>query len=134
MRLPKINQENVYIFIPYKVAKVIEMMIKKMGYKSNSIEDGIYVLDYLKNADNCDAILMDCKMPKVDGYTATKYVRAWEKDFNRKRVPIIAVTAHTGKTEEQKCLDSGMDDYLSKPLALNSLKEKIDYWTIEKAL
>jgi PAS domain S-box-containing protein len=106
---------------------ILEMMIKKMGYKSKSVEDGIYVLDYLKNNNECNAILMDCKMPQVDGYTATKKIREWEKDLN-KRIPIIAVTAHIGEEERQKCLDSGMNDYLSKPVALNSLKEKIDYW------
>ena len=83
-----------------------------------------------------DLVLMDCQMPVMDGYEATKQQREMERQNegampdsnNRKHLTIIALTAHTMPGERQVCLDTGMDDYLAKPFSLNGLGEVLSRW------
>jgi CheY-like chemotaxis protein len=72
------------------------------------------------------AILMDCQMPIVDGYEATREIR--RRQGSSRRTPIIALTASAMKSDPQRCLAAGMDDYLSKPLSLRSLETMLDLW------
>ena len=69
------------------------------------------------------AILMDCQMPNLDGYEATRRIRRSESSYCA--LPILAVTAHASASDHQRCLESGMDDYLAKPYRLNDLREKL---------
>lgn len=73
-----------------------------------------------------DAILMDCRMPGVDGFLCTEKIRALKSA--QTEVPIIAVTGQTGPQARQKCLDAGMDDYLAKPFTLEQLHAKLARW------
>ena len=73
-----------------------------------------------------DIILMDCQMPQMDGYTATREIRKLEKDQGR--IPIIAMTANAMPGDKEKCLESGMDDFLSKPVDTAKLKTAIHLW------
>ncbi len=75
-------------------------------------------------------ILMDISMPEMNGYEATDKIRAFEKDGRSERTPIIAVTAHTLKGDRERCLEAGMDDYLSKPLTISSLHKKLEEWGV----
>ncbi len=75
-------------------------------------------------------ILMDVSMPEMNGYEATDKIRDLEKQHGLVKTPIIAVTAHTLKGDRERCLDAGMDDYLSKPLTISSLYEKLENWGI----
>jgi two-component system, sensor histidine kinase and response regulator len=77
-----------------------------------------------------DLILMDCQMPKMDGYEATKKIRALEKG-NKTQVPIIAITAHASIDERDKSLGAGMNDLLAKPYGINDIVEKISFWLAE---
>ena len=65
---------------------------------------------------------MDCQMPNVDGYEATGRIREGHAGDENKKIPIVALTAHAMDSEKQKCLDAGMDEYLTKPVDLASLK------------
>ena len=71
-------------------------------------------------------ILMDVSMPEMNGYEATRAIRAGEA--NGQRIPILGVTAHALKGDREKCLDAGMDDYLSKPISPDRLSAKISGW------
>ena len=73
-------------------------------------------------------ILMDIHMPDIDGYEATRLIRRWEKKNNIKPTPIIAMTANALKGDREKCLETGMDDYLAKPVSREKLLEKVEMW------
>jgi signal transduction histidine kinase/DNA-binding response OmpR family regulator len=80
-----------------------------------------------------DVILMDCQMPDIDGYEATRRIRAWEErqspDGRRRRIPIIALTANAMRGSREACLNAGMDDFISKPFNRTALKEMLERWT-----
>ena len=75
-------------------------------------------------------ILMDISMPEMNGWEATAEIRAIESSQNLPRTPIIAVTAHAMKSDKAECLENDMDDYLSKPLSIKALKEKLIHWGV----
>ncbi len=107
--------------------KVNQMVIKKTFSDWNTsvdiAENGVKVLEALRENDY-DIILMDIQMPEMDGYTAVKNIRS-EFDEPKKSIPIMAMTAHASPIEKQKCLDAGMQDYISKPFDPYTLKKKI---------
>jgi HPt (histidine-containing phosphotransfer) domain-containing protein len=76
-----------------------------------------------------DLVLMDCEMPVMDGYAATKAIRDWESDLvEHVSIPIVALTAHALSGDRQHCLISGMDDYLCKPFSMNDLRSVLAQW------
>ncbi|MES9814287.1 MAG: response regulator [Candidatus Thiodiazotropha sp.] len=82
----------------------------------------------LKTDETCGLVLMDCQMPEMDGYEATRIWRDREKRHDKKRVPIIALTANALEGDRERCLAAGMDDYLSKPYTKEVLREKLLTW------
>ena len=108
--------------------KVCERYLKSLGCKVDAVDDGISALFRLKDSPcEYDVVLMDCQMPRMDGYATTVEIR--KLDSEAKHVPIIATTAHVGDGEREKCIAAGMDDYLPKPLNLDNLAEKISHWS-----
>ena len=77
-------------------------------------------------------IFMDCQMPEMDGYEATKAIRAGKSGDANKDVTIVAMTANAMEGDKEHCIEMGMDDYLSKPIEPNLLLEKLQYWLLEK--
>jgi len=101
--------------------------LESLGLKVDITNDGLDALDTLKNTDNktYTCILMDCLMPNMDGYTTTHEIRNGAAGEKYKTIPIIAMTANAMKGDKEKCLEVGMDDYLSKPIVNESLIEKL---------
>ena len=104
---------------------VIETMLSKRGFAVDLANDGSEALAKLAH-DTYAAVFMDCQMPNLDGYAATGRIRAQEA--GGERLPVIAMTAHAMKGDREKCLDAGMDDYLSKPLRPAALDEVLERW------
>jgi two-component system, sensor histidine kinase and response regulator len=101
--------------------KVTVAMLDRLGHRSILASDGTEAVAKWSEA-NFDLILMDVQMPKVDGLDATRRIRALEKES---RIPIIAMTAHAMSGDRERCLEAGMDDYVSKPVTRSALQEAL---------
>jgi len=110
---------------------VIKAYLKSFPYKIEVAENGLIGLEKYM-AESFDLVLMDMQMPVMDGYTATRKLREWEKKQDRKQTPVIALTAHALKEDRQKCLDAGCSEYLSKPIKKAVLIKILESLTPEK--
>lgn len=106
-------------------AILVEHQLHDLGYRTTRAASGLEVLTALEQS-SYDVVLMDCQMPEMDGYEATERIR--QQGDEASGVPIIAITAHALEGERQKCLQAGMDDYLSKPFTQQQLAEKLKRW------
>lgn len=113
---------------------VSRKILERMGCTVDVVETGEDVLKAIAEK-SYDLILMDCQMPKMDGYTATAHIRSAEKDngSGSTHIPIIALTAHAMEGDQAKCLAAGMDDYLSKPFTQAQLQSTLERWLPESA-
>jgi len=112
---------------------VAQKLIAQMDLICESAGDGERALERMA-AGNLDLVLMDCQMPVKDGYTATREWRDYENAHRLPRLPIIAMTANAMAGDRQRCLDAGMDDYLSKPVDRSQLEETLKRWLQRGAL
>jgi CheY-like chemotaxis protein/HPt (histidine-containing phosphotransfer) domain-containing protein len=111
--------------------RVALMMVQKRGYDVDVVSNGFEALEMTaRNA--YDLVLMDCQMPKLDGFSATGQLRV--REGSGRRTPVIAMTANAGPGAREKCLTAGMDDYLSKPIAAEELDRVLRRWAPRKAL
>jgi len=103
-------------------------ILTKFGFVGLTIaENGARALEALETSPY-DIVLMDIQMPEMDGHTATRKIRKIESESDKKRVPIIAMTAHAMKKDQDKCIAAGMDDYVSKPIDPKTLLEVLEKW------
>ena len=100
-------------------------MLERLELKACIVNHGVEALERL-NEKTFHLILMDCHMPIMDGYATTRNIRKEKSAYNN--IPIIAMTANVDDSARQRCLESGMSDYLSKPLQLESLRLKLKFW------
>jgi len=102
--------------------EVIRGFMGELGHEINIVDNGIRAVhDYQQHGDEYDLILMDCSMPEMDGFEATRTIRQFEKSRKKDPALIVALTAHAFSEHRQQCLDAGMDDHLSKPITLKNL-------------
>jgi CheY-like chemotaxis protein len=107
--------------------KVASKILTKSGYQVDVVENGRLALDILKK-NPYDLILMDIQMPEMDGLEATRRIRQTDSGVLNNNIPIIAVTANAMNTDQQQCLEHGMNDYLTKPINPAKLLEVIAQW------
>jgi CheY-like chemotaxis protein len=98
--------------------RVIQAILAREGHLSTVVSDGRDAVEAARQ-NAFDLILMDVQMPSMDGFEATAALRAAE---NGRHTPIVAMTAHAMKGDQQRCLEAGMDDYLTKPIVLENLR------------
>lgn len=109
--------------------QLIELYLKKLPYTIDIAQNGEEAVDKFKT-NKYDIVLMDIQMPVMDGYMATKIIRKWESDKQLISTPIIALTAHAFKEDEQKSLDAGCTGHLSKPIHKTTLIEALDKYIL----
>ena len=105
---------------------IIWRQLSLLGYACEMVKDGKQALAAWRGSDYA-LLLTDCQMPSIDGFELTKKIRAEEASSNRRSV-IIAFTANAMKGEAERCLAAGMDDYISKPVSINELRDKLRQW------
>ena len=101
--------------------------LEKLGYTVRAVSNGAEATEVVKEGVY-DLILMDCQMPVKDGFIATREIRRMEAANVRRRTPIIGLTANAMKGDDQKCLEAGMDAYLSKPVKMARIAEVLKFW------
>jgi signal transduction histidine kinase/ActR/RegA family two-component response regulator len=108
--------------------QVVSVILGKRGFQVESAINGREALTIMTNPNRPALVLMDCQMPEMDGFQATARIREWEKQNGMPRVPIVALTAGVFDDDKQRCTDSGMDDFLAKPLDIDRLDAALEKW------
>ncbi len=117
---------NILVAEDNKINQIVaKKMLEKHGYTNiDIVEDGESVIESY-NTEKYDVIIMDCQMPILSGYEAAQRIRKIEEGKNSKHIAIIALTANAMKGDKDKCISSGMDDYITKPINPEALEQII---------
>ena len=119
--------------------QLAQMMLERLGHRIDVAQNGLEAVEAVKQI-SYDLIFMDCHMPEMDGYDATRAIRKWENERTEaerpsktpahlsSRTPIVAMTANAMKGDQEKCLAAGMDDYMSKPIKHEELAILMAKW------
>lgn len=107
--------------------KVALNILKKLGFNADVVSNGREAVASLAETPY-DMVLMDCQMPEMDGYEATAHIRDPGSEVLNHNIPIVAMTAHAMKGDQEKCMKAGMDDYLTKPVLLRHLSDMLGKW------
>jgi PAS domain S-box-containing protein len=107
---------------------VIGSLLTREGVAFTCVENGEIALAAIMDGAQPDLVLVDCQMPVMDGYTATKKIREWELAHGKSRLPIVALTADAFEEDRKRCIAVGMDDFLAKPLDFAQLNSILKKW------
>ena len=116
--------------------KLAKLMLTKAGYHVEIADNGEEAVQrYLSDPQSFDAIFMDVQMPEMDGFEATRAIRKSEREIRKEersplRIPIIAMTANAMKGDREKCLEAGMDDYVTKPIKREVVFDVLNKWVL----
>ncbi len=113
-------------------ARIAQVLLTKRGIKVTHAADGARAVVAHSDA-TFDIVLMDCQMPVMDGFEATRHIRAVERERNMRHTPIVALTAHAFAGYRDECIASGMDDYLAKPFTIPDFDAMLHRWLDENA-
>jgi osomolarity two-component system sensor histidine kinase NIK1 len=114
---------------------VARRILERHGHRVVVVENGRQAVEaFVRESARFDLVLMDVQMPEMDGFEATAAIRKWQREtlgsldpeaFRRQRIPIVAMTAHAMAGDRERCLDAGMDGYVSKPFQVEELLSTI---------
>ncbi len=107
--------------------KVLTRSLERLGCSADVVANGTEAVERVQTEDY-DLVLMDCHMPLMDGYQATREIRALDRLAH---LPIIAVTANVLQSDRDLCVSAGMDDFLTKPIDLNALRDTLAAWGLK---
>lgn len=126
---PRVSRPRVLLTEDNPVnSKVASRMLEKLGCELELALNGKEALEAFASG-GFDLILMDCQMPLLDGFDATRAIRTRELERALRRTPIIAMTANAMEGDRERCLEAGMDDYIAKPVQLEQLRKAFERWT-----
>ncbi len=108
--------------------RVAKHLLARLGCTLEVAGNGLVALEKLASGQRYDVVLMDCQMPEMDGFDATREYRARERAAGLARMPVIAMTANAMQGDRERCLDAGMDDYLTKPVQPAELTRVLTQW------
>ena len=129
----KLQHEQLILLVEDNLVnqQVTKHILHKLGYTLHIVNNGKEAVDSLETLPY-SLVLMDCQMPIMDGFEATHLIRKCEQESNtRKHIPIIAMTANAIEGDREYCLESGMDDYISKPINIDGLATVLNKWLPE---
>ena len=106
---------------------VTTTILEKLGYQIQAVDTGEKAISELSGS-KYDLVLMDLKIPEMDGFEITHQIRNFDPQVFNPSIPIIALTANIFETDKQRCFDAGMDDYLSKPIVVDELASMLERW------
>lgn len=111
--------------------EVVQGILEDAPLSIEVASDGLQAIEQLKCCDGkmlFSLVLMDCQMPNMDGHEASRQIRSGAAGSAYQDIPIIALTAHAMKGDKDLCLESGMSDYLTKPIDIDELQQKLSLW------
>ncbi len=103
---------------------IAQTHLERLGFEVDVADNGLEALEAIERK-RYDLVFMDCQMPMLDGYEATRRIR---ERLGGRQLPVIALTAHDLASDREKCLEAGMDDYMAKPLYEDNLHAVLDRW------
>ena len=117
---------NVLVAEDNKINQLLaQSLLKRSGHQCTIVTDGLQAVTAVQRGA-FDVVLMDVHMPELDGFEATRRIRALPGSLCR--IPIIALTADALEGDRKKCIEAGMDDYLSKPIDFDALRQMLERW------
>jgi two-component system sensor histidine kinase BarA len=129
--LPELRRLSVLVADDSPVNReVVSEALTRLQARTSTVDDGLQAVAAFK-AGQYDVVLMDCSMPEMDGFAATRAIRAYEAENGLERTPVVALTAHAAGGGGDSWRDAGMDDYLTKPFTMRSLAECLARWQPE---
>jgi CheY-like chemotaxis protein len=108
-------------------AALASRLMTAIGFEVVTAANGSLAVEAVEHQD-FDIVLMDCQMPAMDGYDATRAIRRLETGTPKGRTPVVAVTAYALAGDRERCLAAGMDDFIAKPYSLDELRPKLRRW------
>ncbi|WP_018690819.1 ATP-binding protein [Algicola sagamiensis] len=128
-----LSQTKILVAEDYEINQhVLRAQLKKIGYACDVVDDGKQAFDALLNT-KYDILLTDCHMPEMDGYELVQKIRATDHPHCH-ALPVIAITANAVKGEKENCLEAGMNDYITKPIQLEKLRQVLYLWLNKQAI